>query len=220
MFSACYQPTMHMATRERVGALALSALVVVGAGCAKDEFGGTEAEISETNIKLDLPAVPDFKMPAPYPDGSHPVAEMRLKGKQFLDTEVRVKGYVIWMYDCATAIRTPDMTDKELERILADEPERCNRPNLYLGDKPDDVTRRGIWVVDIPRPPREDEKKLLPKEELAAWPEVPDFRLGQEVTVTGTWKLKSPGGFASSSGLLVYKSMVDHSAPAEGEAAP
>ena len=205
--------------RDGVGALALSALLATAAGCPKDEFEGPKAEVSETNIKLDLPAVPDFKMPAPYPDGSHPVAEMRLKGNKFLDTEVRVKRYVLWMYDGATAIRTPAMSDKELKRILSDEPERCNRPNLYLGDKPDDIADRGIWVVDIPRPPREDEKKVLPKEELAAWPEVPEVKVGQEVTVTGPWSLKSPGGFANSAGLLVYKSMVDHSAPAE-EGAP
>ena len=217
MFSACYQPTMRIATRCGVGALSLSALLIAGAGCGKDEFAGPKAEVPETNIKLDLPAVPEFKMPAPYPDGSHPVAEMRLKGNKFLDTEVRVKGYVIWMYDCGTAIRTPDMTDKELERILSDEPERCNRPNLYLGDKPDDVTDRGIWVVDIPRPPREDEKKVLPKEVLAEWPEVPEFKVGQEVTVTGKWALKSPEGFANSAGLLVYKSMIDHSVPVEEE---
>jgi len=205
--------------RHGVGALALSALLIGGTGCPKDEFAGPKAEVPETNIKLDLPAVPEFKMPAPYPDGAHPVAEMRLKGNTFLDTEVRVKGYVIWMYDCATAIRTPDMSDKDLTQMLADEPERCNRPNLYLGDKPDDIPDRGIWVVDIPRHPREDEKKVLPKEMLAEWPEVPDFKVGQEVTVVGKWTLKSPEGFANSAGLMAYTSMIDHSVPPVEEGA-
>ena len=140
---------------------------------------------------------------------------MRLKGNKFMDTEVLVQGYVIWMYDCGTAIRTPDMTEKELERILKDEPERCNRPNLYLGDKQDDATDRGIWVVDIPRHPREDEKKVLPKEMIDNWHAVPEFKTGQHVTVTGKWSQKSPEGFANSAGLLVYKSMVDLDAPVE-----
>jgi len=86
---------------------------------------------------------------------------------------------------------------------------------LYLGDKQADPTDRGIQLVDIPRPPREDEKKVLPKEDLAAWPAVPEFTLGQHVTVTGKWMLKSPEGFANSAGLLVYKSMIDLDAPVE-----
>ena len=200
---------------DRVAALAVSALLIAGFGCAKDEFAGPKAEVPETNIKLDLPPVPQFNMPTPYPDGSHPVAEMRLKYNKFIDNEVQVQGYVIWIYDCGTAIRTPDMTDKELQEILKNEPERCNRRNLYLGDKQADPTDRGIQLVDIPRPPREDEKKVLPKEDLAAWPAVPEFTLGQHVTVTGKWMLKSPEGFANSAGLLVYKSMIDLDAPVE-----
>jgi len=182
-------------------------------GCKKDEFAGAAAEVPESNIKLDLPAVPQFNMPVAYPDGSHPVAEMRLKGHKFLDTEVRVKGVVIWMYDCATAIRTPEMDDKEVKRILSEEPERCNRPNFYLGDKAGDPTDRGIWVVDVPRPPRADELKVLPKEVLAEWPVVPVLAVGQEVVVTGTWSLKSPEGFANSTGLLVFKSIPVPEAP-------
>lgn len=203
---------MRIITRGRA-ALALGGLIASSGACAKDEFAGPKAEVAETNIKLDLPPVPQFNMPTPFPDGSHPVAEMRLKGNNFLDSEVRIQGYVVWMYDCGTAIRTPDMSDADVQRILRDEPERCNRPNLYLGDKADDSVDKGVWVVDIPRPPREDEKKVLPKEDLDAWPEVPPFAQGQHVTVTGTWSLKSPGGFANSAGLLVYKSMIDHDAP-------
>ncbi|RMH40094.1 MAG: hypothetical protein D6689_14880 [Deltaproteobacteria bacterium] len=208
---------MRNATRDGIGALSLAVLLMAHAGCSGDEFQGPAAEVPQSNVKLDLPPVPQFKMPEPYPDGSHSVAEMRLKGNKYLDTEVTVTGYVIWMYDCATAIRTPEMTDKDVERLLKEEPERCTRPNLYLGDKPDDPVNRGIWVVDIPRPPREDEKKVLPKEDLAAWPEVPEFKVGQHVKVTGTWALKSPQGFGSSTGLLVYKSMQDLDAPSEGD---
>jgi hypothetical protein len=209
---------MRIVTSEGMGALALAAMLTGSPGCARKEFEGPAAEVSETNIKLDLPAVPSFDMPAPYPDGSHPVAEMRLKGNKFMDTDVQVKGYIIWIYDCATAIRTPDMDDKEVARILKEEPERCNRPAFYLGDKPDDPTDRGLWVVEVPRPPREDEKKLLPREQLKAWPEVPVIAVGDQVTVTGNWTEKSPVGFKKSEGLLVYKSLVNHTkaAPSEG----
>src|SRR5690349_10201763 len=121
-------------------------LVGAGAGCKKDQLEGAKAEVQETSIKLDLPAVPDFAMPQPNPDGTHPVSEMRLKGNKFLDTEVKVKGYVVWIYDCATAIRTPEMTDKQLATLLENEPERCSRPHFTVADKPDTPPDRGIWV--------------------------------------------------------------------------
>jgi hypothetical protein len=205
---------MAGSTRNLAVFVAVGAVVgMAEAGCGKDQFNGAEAEVTETNIKLDLPAVPQFDMPKTHADGSHPVAEMRLKGNKFLDTEVRVRGYVIWKYECATAIRTPDMSDADVARILRDEPERCNRPNFYLGDQADAPTDRGIWVVGVPRPPREDELKTYPKEELANWPKVPVYELGQELIVTGTWTL-SGEGFIDSSGLLVYKDLIDPNAPA------
>lgn len=173
--------------------------------------------MAETNVDLDLPAVPEFNMPSPNSDGTHPVAEMRLKGQKLLNTEVKVKGFVVWIYDCATAIRTPDMSEKELKRILADEPERCSRPHLVLGDAADTPPDRGIEVVEYPRPLRKDEKKGLPDEMVAeaeaAYAALPEFKVGDEVVVTGTWALKSPKGFRNSDGLLVYGAMENLSAP-------
>jgi hypothetical protein len=172
-------------------------LFLTALGCQGEQLAGVKAEVQETSVKLDLPPVPAFQMPAANPDGTHSVAEMRLR-------EVRVKGHIIWIYDCATAIRTPDMNDKELERLLREEPERCERPNLYLGDAPTTPTDKGIWVVEVPRAPRPDELKTLPKEVLKEWPEVPKYATGDQVILTGTWAVRSPKGFANSDGLLVY----------------
>ena len=183
---------------------------LLASACAKEQLQGAKAEVQETSIKLDLPAVPDFAMPQANPDGTHPVQEMRLKGNKFLDTEVQVKGHVVWIYDCATAIRTPEMTDKEVSKILEDEPERCSRPHFTIADRADTPPDRGIWVVDVPRPLRKDDK-LLGKEIVAQmeaeWKSLPPFKVGDEVVVTGTWALVSPKGFRHSDGLIVYKSM-------------
>lgn len=192
-------------------------LLLGSQGCSKDQLQGAKAEVQETSIQLDLPAVPDFAMPQSNPDGSHPVSVMRLKGNKFLDTEVRVKGYVVWIYDCATAIRTPAMTDKELAEILENEPERCSRPHFTIADSPDTAPDRGIWVVDVPRPVRKDDKLLgddIYAEMEAAFKALPPFKVGDEVVVTGTWALVSPKGFRHSDGLLVYQSMENLSAPA------
>jgi hypothetical protein len=188
-------------------AAATAAVLVSTGACSQDDLQGAKAEVQETNIALDLPAVPEFELPKPNADGTHSVEEMRLKGREFLDKEVQVTGYVVWKYDCATALRTPDMSDKELKRILREEPERCEIPNLYLGDKADSPPERGIWVVEVPRPPRPDEKKNLPREMLRDWPEVPEYAVGDHVVLTGTWALRSPKGATNSEGLLVYKDL-------------
>lgn len=210
---------MHRVT----GVLACLCLLTVAGGCQRDQLQGAKAEVQKTSIKLDLPPVPDFVMPQPNADGTHSVAEMRLKGKKFLDTEVKVKGYVVWIYDCATAIRTPEMTDKELAKILEDQPERCSRPHFTIADKPDTSPDRGIWVVDVPRPLRKDDKNL-PKEIYAQmkadWKALPPFKVGDQLVVDGTWALVSPKGFRHSDGLLVYKSMqaVGGAAGGDGQA--
>ena len=190
-----------------IGVAACLAIATV-AGCKKDQLEGAKAEVQKTSIKLDLPAVPDFVMPQPNADGTHSVAEMRLRGNKFLDTEVKVKGYVVWIYDCATANRTPEMSDKDVAKMLAEEPEKCIPPHFYLGDKADTPPDRGIWVVDVPRATRKDDKNL-PDEERAVmearWKALPSFKLGDEVVVTGKWSQESERRFRNSDGLLVYK---------------
>src|SRR5690606_21353991 len=205
------------------GGVAVALSLASVAGCNKDQLQGAKAEVQETSIKLDLPAVPDFVMPQPNPDGTHPVQEMRLKGNKFLATEVQVKGYVVWIYDCATAIRTPEMTDKEVAKILEDEPERCVRPHFTIADKADTPPDRGVWVVDVPRPLRKDDK-LLGKEIVAQmeaeWKALPPFKVGDEVVVTGTWALTSPKGFKHSDGMVVFKSMQNLSSASGAPDAP
>lgn len=204
-------------------AVLAGALGALSPACKPDELQGAKAEVEETNIKLDLPAVPDFTAPAANPDGTHSVQEMRLKGNKFLDTAVRVKGHIIWIYDCATSIRTPDMTDAQLKKLLTDEPERCSRPNFYLGDAPDTPADKGIWVVEVPRLPRPDEKKGDPegsKLAEAAFKAMPAFKLGDQVIVSGNWALTSPKGFRNSDGLLVFGTLENASTGQVGTAPP
>ena len=187
-------------------------------GCSSDQLEGAKAEVMETNIKLDLPPVPAFDIPSANPDGSHPVSEMRLNGKTFLDTEVRVQGTVLWIYDCGSAIRTPEMSDKDLKTILETQPERCTRPHFIIGESATTKVERGIEVVEYPRALRKDEEGMfgeeIEAEMMAALAALPEFKLGDSVLVTGQWALSSPRGFHNSEGLLTYGSMVNQSAPA------
>lgn len=193
-------------------ALLCSVLWVVplaATGCKKDQFKGAEAEVGREKIKPDLPAVPSFEIPPVNPDGSHAVKELRVKGRKFLDQEVTVKGYVTWIYDCATAIRTPEMSDEDVKKILEEDPMRCSRPKFRIADSAEAADDRTIKVVEVPRNPTALERKIL-KDEIkdpTIWRPVPPLKIGDEVIVTGDWKQRAPHGDSDMDGLLVYKTL-------------
>jgi hypothetical protein len=175
------------------------------------------AEVVDTSIKLDLPTVPEFIVPMAHADGSHSVAEMRLNGKPYLTQEIRIKGTVLWIYDCAEAMRRPGMSAREVKKVLAAHPERCTRPHFTLGEASAPSPERGIQVVEQPRPVRKDERRALDVEMVAEmdalFAAMPAFKVGDEVMVTGVWSLTSPRGFQNTDGLLSYGSMVNLSRP-------
>jgi hypothetical protein len=224
-----------------VGAAAGAAsLLVAGlAGCSKDQLQGPAAEVKKIDVKLDMPKVPAFDLPASAPD-SHSVKELRVKGTKLLGTDVTVTGYITWAYDCATAIRQPGMTDKDVEKAIADDPTKCERPKFYIGDAADTPVEKSVWVVDVPRPYNKLEKERLPKEELKNPPPdkcddakktCPPYKVGDQITIKGAWTTSSPHSERNSDGLIVYKSLKnttqswetpppDPNAPPPGGAAP
>jgi len=189
-------------------------------GCDKDKLKGPEAEVRKSDIKVALPEVPAFDLPASPSDGSHTVKELRVKGKKLLESEVTVKGVITWAYDCPTAIRQPGMADKDLQKMIEDDPSKCERPKFYLGDAADTPAEKSLWVVDVPRPYYKVELSRLPKDEIRNPPPdrcdakadpkktvCPPYKVGDQVEITGTWKLSSPHSERNSDGLLVYKRM-------------
>lgn len=180
---------------------ALGALLL--AACEQGGLQGAKAEVKETTIELDLPPVPQFDMPSPHPDGTHSVREMRLKGRKLFESELKIKGYVTWIYSCEDDLREPDMSVREVRKKIAEEPDLCNRPHFFLGDTPE-ASKKIIWVVEVPRKLRKDERRRRGSRDT---PRVPRFEVGDEVIVTGTWAQRSPNGFANSDGLLVYSDM-------------
>ena len=184
-----------------VGACILPAALV---GCKGDQLKGAQAEVQPHKIKVTMPTVPSFEVPKPYPDGAHTVKEMRVQGNRFLKETLSIKGYIVWAYDCATAIRQPDEDDKAVAKRIEDDPTLCRRPAFYLGDTPDTPVERAVWVVEVPRNMTAKEKKNLPKEAVETWPAVPPYKVGDEVVATGQWLTASPHGESNTDGLLVY----------------
>ncbi|HMG56118.1 MAG TPA: hypothetical protein VK601_21615 [Kofleriaceae bacterium] len=199
----------------------LGTLVLSGAaGCDKDKLKGPEAEVHKAEMKLSLPAVPAFDLPPAPSDGSHTVKELRVKGKKLLETDITVKGVITWTYDCPTAIRQPGMSDKDLQKMIEEDPSKCERPKFYIGDAADTPAEKSLWVVEVPRPYYKVELERLPKDELRNPPPdrcdakgdpkksaCPPYKVGDQVEITGTWRLTSPHSERNSDGLLVYKRM-------------
>lgn len=176
-------------------------------GCKGDQLKGAEAIPQQGKIKVTVPAVPSFEVPKPHPDGSHTVKEMRVQGQKYLKEKISIRGYVVWAYDCKTAIRQSNEDPAAVQKRIDADPTLCRRPAFYLADAPGGAVERALWVVEVPRPPTEAEKKNLPKEEIKAWPAVPPYAVDDEVVVTGTWTTSSPHGENNTDGLLVYARM-------------
>ena len=202
---------------------AFGALVLVMAGamvaCGGGQSGATAAgnEVVDTKVVVELPPPPEFVTPQPNSDGTHGALEMRRNSGKFQEQVVKIKGYVVFKYDCIQVLGP---------KVFKDAPDKCERPHFYIADEKDTSIDRSVWVVEVPRAPREDEKKVLPKEELnnpELWPPEPKYALGDEVEVEGTWSTKSPKGFVNSDGLLIFKGMtvkVAAAPPADAPAPP
>jgi hypothetical protein len=199
--------TPAMANSRGLAAFFATTLALGAFGCKDDQLEGAQAEVQQGKIKVTVPAVPAFEVPKPYPDGSHSVKEMRVMGEKYLKTEVAVTGVVVWAYDCVTAIKQAGESDEAVKKRIETDPTVCRRPAFYLGDTESTPPERALWVVEVPRPATALEIKNLPKEEIAARPAVPPYKVGDKVTVTGTWSVSSPHGESNTDGLLVYSRM-------------
>ncbi len=191
--------------------LSLLVLAFSSSGCEKpqpEENGNDSSEVSRPPVEL--PAVPSFEIPAPYPDGTHSVREVLLKSPEFVGSRTKIKGFVVWIYDCAKAIRTQGMTDADIAKLLAKEPDRCARPNFIIGDEPDTPSEKGALVVGVPRALRPDERRAPTeshKEMAKAFSAMPKFAVGDQVLIEGEWNIKTDRNDRKSEGLLIYGSM-------------
>jgi hypothetical protein len=191
------------------------------AACDKDKLKGPEAEVRKAEVKLNLPPVPDFNLPASS-DGSRSVKELRVKGKKLFESEITVKGVVTWAYDCATEVRQPGMSEKDVQKLIDEDPTKCQRAKFYIGDSADTPPEKSLWVVDVPRPYNKLEMERVKKADrnLANYPDrcepgekdptknvCPPYKVGDQVEVTGKFTPASPHSERNSDGLLVYKKM-------------
>jgi len=176
------------------------------ANLSGDESTSSGDESTSSGDESSVPEVPEFVAPAMIGD-AHRVDELLIQGERYLNTEIKVRAKIVWIYDCAKALAKPGMSRRKIQRVLRDHPERCLMPHFNISDKLGAHEGQRIEVVEVPRKLRSDELRNMPPEVIKSWPPLPTLKLGQEVVITGTWAIRSPRGFMNSQGLLVYKSI-------------
>ncbi len=204
----------------------VTSLTLLTAACGEDKLKGPEAEVQKQTTKLNIPPVPAFDL------ANKPIKELRVKGKKKLKTEITVKGFVTWVYDCATSVRQPGEEEKAVQERIDADPTLCERAKFYVGDDKDTPAEKSLWVVDVPRPytkldvkrikkkERTDPLKCEPDEKDKSKSVCPPYAVGDEVEVTGTFDLASPHSERNSDGLLVYKKMKNTTQPYESPPPP
>jgi tetratricopeptide (TPR) repeat protein len=178
-----------------------------------DDLPAPQLEVTHFAAGFDLPAIPDFQLAAGEP-GFHAPRELQVRGAPLLGTEIKVKGYVTWIYDCRAALASanPQLSPSRLRQVIDSDPALCEYPKLYLGDTRTTPPVASIWVVDMPRAPTHGERVMMTKDQLKAWPAVPALAVGDYVVITGTWAVRSIHAEHNSGGLLIYRG-VERAAP-------
>jgi hypothetical protein len=173
-------------------------------------------------IKVNLPPSPNFNVetaPPQYPDGSLSVYGLRKGMSKYLDKDVRVKAYLLEIYECPAEIRKCNddaaaKAKKEAKRKTPPKAETaappgkqpaeqgacrpCDQPHFFIADTPQAKKERALLVADYPI---KDWKTGKPKPLVA--------KAGEQYFVTGQFSINSMTGFAASNGLIIHKKFED-----------
>ncbi len=185
-----------------------------------DDLPGPPPEVAVGAGSVKPPPLPTFELPASEA-GFVSARELRVRGLRHLGSDVKVKGYVTWIYDCAAALaaKNPRAKKAAIQRAIDRDATACDRPRLALADVKGASREASITVVEVPRPPNQAERQKLSKEALAGWPRAPKLVAGDHVIAYGKWTTKGPRGDVDPYGLLVYGGL-EVTAPAATAPAP
>jgi tetratricopeptide (TPR) repeat protein len=177
-----------------------------GAQLVWDDLPGPQLEVVPHAAVSGMPAIPGFELPATEPGFRSP-RELRVRGRPLLGTEVKLRGFVTWAYDCAAAlaIANPRASRAQIEAAMRGDPALCERPTFSLGDAPDTSLDASISVV---APDPAARSRGAPQANPA-----PALAVGNYVVVTGRWSAPLAPAGASGDGVLVW-SAVERATPA------
>jgi hypothetical protein len=209
-------------SRARFGVPVLLAASAVGSCLGWIAFAGPAFAQGQAlpEIKVNLPPPPNFDVaPAPvqHPSGEFSVYGLRKNMTKQMDKDVRVKGYLLYLYECPPEIRKCNeeqdaKAKKERRKATAHGPAAppapaaapaggcrpCEQPHFFLSDTPNGKMERALLVADYPT-----------KDWNTGKPKPLAVKTGDQYVVTGTFAINSITGFAASNGLLVHKRTQD-----------
>jgi hypothetical protein len=173
-----------------------------------------------TPVKVNLPPSPSFaasNVPTQYPTGEFSVMGLRKMKDKYMDKDVRVKAYLVEIYECPAELRKcndelSDKTKKAKKQAIKKGGDAlttnvqvdrggcrpCDQPHFFMADTPTTKKERALLVADYPV-----------KDWDTGDPKPLEAKAGQEYVVTGTFSINSMTGFAASNGLIIHKKLED-----------
>ena len=148
-----------------------------GASIGQDD--PSQAQLPQ--IRVNLPPSPSFQKdhpPEQYTDSSFSIYGLKKKLKDNLEKELRVKGFIIEVYECPPCPKKAEC-------------KTCIKPHFWLADRANGSKEDALMVVDYPKEDEKTRKKTT-------------FDIGTQYFVRGTFSKSSGTGFSTSDGLLVY----------------
>ncbi|MBW2731327.1 MAG: hypothetical protein JRH20_02980 [Deltaproteobacteria bacterium] len=154
-----------------------------GGGDQGARIGSKELKQSQVpRLEVKLPPPPSFKKdhaPALYPDQTLSVYGLRKSTKDFLNKTVRVKAFLLDVYQCPKCPKGAKC-------------KTCDAPHFFLSDRKNGKKDKALMVTDYPE---RDEKTRKPIK----------FETGVRYIVTGLFTKRSGTGFSHADGLLVFR---------------
>ncbi len=143
--------------------------------------GGKSSSSQLPKIKVNLPPSPSFQKdhaPESYTDGSSSIYGLRKKLRKSLNKAVRLKAYIVEVYECPCDMRKKDC--------------RCDKPHLWLSDRASGPKDKGLMVSGIPKKHPKSRRKMK-------------WQIGIAYHFSGVFSRNSGTGFSASDGLLIYQ---------------
>lgn len=170
----------------RFGTALLALVLLLAGACSQSEGGsviGSEdpQQTQLPKIKVNLPPPPSFQKehaPEMFPDSSYSVYGLRKNIKSKINTKIRVKGFLLEVYECPEC---PQGTDCKA----------CRKPHLWISDRANGPKEKSLLVTDYPKEDPETKKAT-------------EWQVGGQYYVNGIFSKTSGTGFSASDGLLIF----------------
>lgn len=149
-------------------------------GSLGDGEEGSKSQLPK--IKVNLPSPPSFQKehaPENYSDGTISIYGLRKKLRKNLNQAVKVRAYIVEVYECPCNLRKKDC--------------HCDKPHIWLSDRASGKKEKGgMMMTGMPKKDPRTKRKFK-------------WKMGMAYHFSGVFSRNSGTGFSASDGLLIYQ---------------